>query len=1037
MVRRVSALLIAILLPLALFGGTVGKIIGVAIDKQSGKPLMGVNVVIKGTSMGAASDIDGRFYIFNIPPGIYEVEATYIGYARTTIQNIRISVDLTTDVNLSLERENVVGQEVIVVAGRPVIEKSSTNERRIVRSEDIENLPVRGATDIAALQTGVVKVGTELHVRGGRTEEVVYYVDGVYQVNEYNRITRPEAGEVSSSALEEVSYQAGGFDAEYGSATAGIINMSTKIGSEKYQMGGEFITDGFLSTKKPILGTYSYGYNLYNLSGGGPVPGLGKYLRFFGSLEVHNELDRRTSAGAHPVGTWTGDTDGDGLKDYNEFTWKSAYGPFPDNSSKKIMGAGNLMLDLSAIKVKIGGNFTRETYREYDLDYAVFCPENVSRWETFTGAAYTRLTWTINPKTLFNIQGSYFIDKYENGNNKYWDDLLKIGVKELPLDKYLEIFGGTIKDTSNIYSKYDINPANGYIIVNPYLPQNGSNPTALNSYATFYAPGTQFFDYLKNETGHVGINGDLKTQVGFHELKFGFEYRDYTIRYYRCAAPERLAYNYLGNPPYAEAFYDSLKSVGSGLLSGTDSENYGQYTENYWFRLYKNAYAENIGYTIDGKDYVDGDVTDNRDSARKPKVGGLYLQDKIEMKDLVLNVGFRYDYISPNNLRFRDPAKIVLDSLGQIAYHIYKDEDGEYSSYAPTTDLLGNVVDNVGIDQMILTKNYHIISPRLGMSFPVTDMTVFHAQYGKYVQQPQLNRMFVSFLRFAANLEQGNFTISGNPNLEPVKTTAYEVGFQQQLGSAASVDLTAFYKELTGYIQVRNVVGATPVVYATYVNGDYGTVKGLSFSFNLRRTGYVQALVNYTLQYAGGTGSTANTQYKIAWQGGNYPTFVSPLDFDQRHTGSINLDFRTTDKDKIGRAGMNFLFTFGSGRRYTPTIVNSIVFPTTSDVPVAAMNSGTMPFVSQLDVKIDKTFNVLSSNVTVYFWIENVLNTRNVRLVYTGTGMANEDGWLETDAGKQWVNTITNQVALYNLYQADPFNYETPRIIRLGVKFDI
>jgi hypothetical protein len=152
------------------------------------------------------------FYIFNIPPGIYELEASYIGYAKTTIQNVRISVDLTTDVNFLLEREAVAGQEVIVVAERPIIEKSSTNERRVVRSEDIENLPVRGAKDIAALQTGVVKIGNELHVRGGRTEEVVYYVDGVYQVNEYNRITRPEAGEVSSSPSRKCP-TSGRFDA--------------------------------------------------------------------------------------------------------------------------------------------------------------------------------------------------------------------------------------------------------------------------------------------------------------------------------------------------------------------------------------------------------------------------------------------------------------------------------------------------------------------------------------------------------------------------------------------------------------------------------------------------------------------------------------------------------------------------------------------------------------------------------------------------------------------------------------------------------
>jgi len=1032
MVRRVSAWLMVIFLPSVLLAGTVGKILGTVVDKETGKPLMGVNVVIKGTTMGAASDIDGHFYIFNIPPGLYDLEAGYIGYAKMTIKNVRISVDLTTDVNFLLERETIVGQEVIVVAERPIIERSATNERRVVRSEDIANMPVRSATDVAALQTGVVKIGNVLHVRGGRTEEVVYYVDGVYQVNDYNRITRPEAGEISGSALEEVSYQAGGFDAEYGSATSGIVNMSTKIGSDKYQVSGEFITDGILSTDKAFLGTYSYGYNLYNLSVGGPAPVMGNKIRFYGNLEYQDQLDRRMSVGKHPEGKYLGDLDGDGLRSYGDYSWKAVYGPLPYNWSKKWMGAGNVMFDFAPVKIKLGGNFTNETYRNLYEQYAVFCPEAVPKWQTNTNAAYARLTWTVNPKTLVNMQVSHFADGYINGNPKHWDKLLRYGIRELPLDKYEEIFGGTVADTA-VYD-YKYTDGDLWLIVNPYLPQNGSNPRVRNEYATFFPPGTQYFDFLKNEFSYTGFNGDLKTQMGSHELRLGFEYRDHTIRYYRVAAPERLGRTYIENPPYTQAAFDTLVSS-NPLLQAFGS--YSDYLADYWKNAYKNAYVENMGFTIDGKNYINSDINKNRDAARTPKVGGLFIQDKIEMTDLILNVGLRYDYISPNNLGFRDKTRIVLGTDGLIAEQVYMDEDGIYSSPIKTYDPNGSAVDTVGRTQMAVVKDYHIISPRIGLAFPVTDQTVFHAQYGKYVQQPQLNRMFISFLRFASNLEQGNFTISGNPDLEPVKTTSYEMGFKQQLGMNASIDMTAFYKQMAGYVQVRNVAGARPVVYATYVNGDYGTVKGLSFSFNLRRTGYVQAMVNYTLQYAGGTGSTATSQYKIAWQSGNYPTFVSPLDFDQRHTGSINLDFRTTEKDKIGKAGVNLLFTFGSGRRYTPTVKQSTVFPSTSDIPTAALNSGVMPFIYELNLKIDKSFTIKNNDVTVYLWIDNLLNTKNVRTVYTGTGLPDYDGWFDKDDGKTWKANPANHVDLYNMRQASPFNFETPRTVRLGVKFDL
>lgn len=1026
MVSRFSAWLLLLVVPAFLFAGTVGKIMGVATDKEDGKPLMGVNIVVKGTTMGAATDADGRYYIFNVPPGIYDIEASYIGYSKMTIRNIRVAADLTTDVDFALARETIVGQEVVVIAERPIIEKSATNERRVVRSEDIENLPVRSAQDVVALQTGVVKVGGILYVRGGRTEEVAYYVDGVYQMNDYNRNTRPQSAEISGAALEEVSYQAGGFDAEYGNATSGIVSMNTKIGGNRFQISGEVVTDEFLSETKPTLGTYSYGYNLYNLSVGGPV--LTNKIRFYANIERQFLRDRRTSVGSHPVGIWQGDKDGDGLKDMNEFTWKAERGPLPYNQSSCWLGAGNLMFDFTPFKIKIGGNFNSDNFRNYDNTNAIFCPEANALWRIRTHAYYARLTWTINPKTLANVQVSRFFDSYETMDPRYGTNFLKYGMRELPLSKYEEIYGGSVRDTSK-YSWYT-KDNEIWLVVNPYLPQNGSNPIARREYAGFTPPGANYMDYQKNEFSYIGGTGDIKTQVGFHELRAGFEYRDHTIRYYRIGAVERLARAYVANPPYSTTVFDSLKNiVGDPTLRNYN--NYNDYLDAYWFMNYKNAYAENMGFTIDGKDYIDADISENRDAPRTPLVAGIYLNDKIEMKDLILNLGLRYDYINPNNLSFYDPAQIVLDSLQQIAYNIYKDDKGKYTSPMPTPS------DSIGRKQMVESKKYSILSPRLGLAFPVTDQTVFHAQYGKYVQQPELNRMFVSFLRFAANLGQGNFTITGNPDLEPVKTTAYEIGFKQQLGNNASIDMTTFYKQLTGYIQVRNVAGAQPVVYATYVNGDYGTVKGLSFSFQLRRTGYVQAAVNYTLQYASGTGSTATSQYRIAWQGGNYPTYVAPLDFDQRHTGSVNVDFRTTEKDKIGRAGLNLLLTFGSGRRYTPTQKTSSVFPAISDRPIAALNSGTMPFVYQIDLKADKSIRVGKTDFTFYVWIQNLLNTKNVRNVYSGTGMPDYDGWFDTQEGKAWASNPNNSVALYNLRMKSPYNYETPRTIKVGVKFDI
>ena len=1046
-----TGLVIFIMAVQLVFAGTTGKISGVVTDARTGEPLPGVNVIIQGTNYGTATDLSGHFYILNVPPGIVTIDASFIGYARMSIQEVRVVVDMTTTTNISMQVEALQGQSIVVVETRPLVDSKSTNERRTIRSEDITNLPVRDADEIVALQTGAIRVGNNLHIRGGRLEEVAYYVDGVYQVNDFNRISRPQAAEVSSQALEELSFQAGGFDAEYGSATAGLINMSTKTGGRKFNIAGEIATDEFLPSEDGgtfldksddgLFQTYSYGQNIYNLSINGPVlPDLTFYL----NAEYQYNEDRRTTSGSHPESTYLGDLDSNGYATYDEYEVFAKYGPLPNNSETKLLATGNLLYAKKNIRIKIGGNIANTRWNSYgttvaSFDKAAFALESIPLWKSKTQAGYMRGTWTINSKTLLDFQVSSFNDGYETGHEKLWDDFFYYGLKEFPVDE-LDALAALDDDErrqmlANEYDpiqyiidhRSDFTEVDGNLVYQPALRQNGTDPSTSGAYADFSAPGTINSAYARNETGYWGMNTNLKMQRGVHELKVGGEFRQYLIRYYRLGAPERLASTFFNNTPRNQEEFAT--DLAAGDLALGDYTVYQDYIDNYWFQAYKNAYSENMGYSIDGSSLVNTALGDDRDGARRPTVAGVYLQDKVEMSDLIMNIGLRYDYIAANNFQFRDPSKIILDQEGAIAEQVYMDEDGIYSSYETTP------FDATGTEQLTLRDPIHIISPRLGLAFPVTDRTVFHAQYGKYVQQPQLNRLFLSYTRFAANLSQGNYTTSGNPELEPVRTTSYEIGFQQAIGDAASLDMTVFYKQMTGYVQIRNVQDATPVIYARYVNGDYGSIKGLSTSFNLRRSGYVQATLNYTLQYAGGTGSTGAGQYKIAWQSGNYPSFVSPLDFDQRHTGSINVDFRTTSKDRIPEAGANLLFTFGSGRRYTPMAINSAVFPGTSDTPVAALNSGVMPWFYQMDLKLDKNFTVGPLRLNTYIWVKNLLDRSNVRDVEDGTGQANNDGWLATDYGKAWLADENNSEELYRMRMIHPFNYENPRTFLLGVRF--
>ena len=533
-------------------------------------------------------------------------------------------------------------------------------------------------------------------------------------------------------------------------------------------------------------------------------------------------------------------------------------------------------------------------------------------------------------------------------------------------------------------------------IVNPYIDLHGSRPLEdLRSAGLFASYGTQPGEYWKQNWQFWGAKADIVHQIGrTHELKSGFEYRYNTYRQYQIGS-------------YGGADLHSL----AGQLSSVSED----FTPE---AAYQNRFVNQFGYDMFGNE-IDGG---GRNAAKHPIIAAVYLQDKIELEDLVLNLGIRWDYF--------DPANDFIADLEHVT--TYTTDDGTYE---------------LEEENFIPKETYSQISPRLGFSFPVTDQTVFHAQYGKFIQTPELQRLYSSTSQYAYSLSSGMFFTQENANLSPVRTTAYEVGFRQQMGVSAALDVTAYYKEIRDHVRLRNLDNAVPVPYATFLNEDYGTVKGLSFAFTLRRTNRVSMAANYTLQYATGTGSDANTWYNIAWQQGRTPTFVAPLDFDRRHVGSFNFDYRFADNDgptifgmrTFSNTGVNLLFSFGSGLSYTPVRVQTEVLPGTSGYyPIAQVGSAQGPWTYQLDMKVDKTFTLAGVRLNAYVWVINLLDNTNANWVYPGTGEADNDGYLDTVAGTNFLRTWgENGRDLYNFMLHNPDMVGPPRQIRLGLRFDL
>jgi outer membrane receptor protein involved in Fe transport len=345
---------------------------------------------------------------------------------------------------------------------------------------------------------------------------------------------------------------------------------------------------------------------------------------------------------------------------------------------------------------------------------------------------------------------------------------------------------------------------------------------------------------------------------------------------------------------------------------------------------------------------------------------------------------------------------------------------------------------------------------------------VFHAQFGKFVQQPQLAFLYTGWDYLAGMISQGNQVEIGNADLKPTKTTQYEVGLSQQVGDNAAVDISAFYKEIRDLIVLRNRFEAYPNTYPQYQNGDYGSVKGLMVTFDMRRVDRISAHASYTLQFAGGTGSTSGSSFYVTWIGREYyPSFVAPLDFDQRHTGSVNLDIRTKPDDgpvlmgghPLGRMGLNLNWSFGSGLPYTPKRIADTIFQArfSTAFPEAAINSAYTDWTHQMDMKLDKTFEVGGVDFDAYVWVINLLGTKNpfsrkndrfnygmdigntdYQGIYEATGSPEDNGWLSTPEGQSWLaaNGGEPAEAQYRAYINHPYNWGTPRQIRLGVRFD-
>ncbi|WP_417589279.1 TonB-dependent receptor domain-containing protein [Owenweeksia hongkongensis] len=350
-----------------------------------------------------------------------------------------------------------------------------------------------------------------------------------------------------------------------------------------------------------------------------------------------------------------------------------------------------------------------------------------------------------------------------------------------------------------------------------------------------------------------------------------------------------------------------------------------------------------------------------------------------------------------------------------------------------------------------------VVMPRIAFNFPITDEAIFIAHYDLLAQRPtsSISRLDPFDYLGLINSSAGTGALN-NPNLAPQKTTEYELGFKQALSDKTAIKISAFYRELRDLIQTVNYTQAYPIEYIAYGNRDFGTVKGFSLEYEMRRTKNVKLDANYTLQFADGTGSSATSGLNLARAGQPNLRYILPLSYDNRHQLLLRVDYRYGKgsayngpvwwNTKVFESfGVNLTLNAQSGAPYTkrdqPYIVTT-VNPSSVALVEGGINGRRLPWQYTVDARINRVFDLGESKKTsleVYLQILNLLNTKNVIDVYDYTGSPDDDGYLASTEAQSQLAQQTSSTAFVDLYNrniVNGFNYSLPRRIRLGIAYN-
>lgn len=916
-----------------LYAGTKGKLKGRVVDAETGTPLPGVNVKILESTLGAATDGDGYFIILNVFPGKHILNASYIGYASTSV-SVEVSVDLTTTQNFNLSQKMIEGGEVIVVAERPIVEMGRTNSASIMSAEQIDELPVQSLTDLVQLQAGVVLDRSGgIHIRGGRTNEVAYLVDGIPISDQFSSGGGSLIG-LESGNIQQLQVISGTFNAEYGQAQSGVINVITKNPGTKYTGSILFYSGDRISSNNDIfLGANDFSpTNERNIEGNisGPIAGSSKLGFYFYGRHLVDDGFLTGRQLALPEDGWK-------ISAYD--TWFRR--KFPNDPSVQndiisipdslLTGDGSivpmnpkerLFLNLKLIykinqvmNATYGLFFEDETGKIYDDDYR-FTPDALKNSKKRSQIHLLNFNHTLSQNMFYNVAFSYTNRRNESF---LFEDIIDERLQTVSPSRDRFNLGGTKSGIEKI------------------------------------------------ENDKFLAKADVTWQIdNTNLLKIGGEIIRHRVSF-RSTTPE---------------FSDDA-AVGSNFFPSDATLSFDEFLSQS-----REALLVAPQLTLTGNTGFSDIRYDH-----KPTELALYAQNTVELNELILNMGLRFDWFSPDHSTLVDPR--VNPALGSV-------------SLLSATSL-----------QDVKTQKQ--LSPRFGIAYPISDKGVLHVAYGHFFKTPPFEFIFDNSEYKVSGISG---PVVGNPDLKPQKTVAYEIGLQQEVFDNIGLDLTIFYsdfKNLVGLEIVRQIGNFSS--YLQRVNIDNGTNRGFTLAVS-KVGGFLSGSLDYTFQVGRGSESDPNNIAIIQTAGAaggvieDAEKQLLSLDWDQRHTLNATL------AGNINAWTVSFIGRFSSGQPYTPELLRL-------DIKSKFKNTENKPLQHSVDMFIRKNFLLGKRSASLFLRVFNIYDKANELTVFPVTGKAGRDHRFEIEKELDTARLVN----LFTLQDVDIRQdwYSEPRKVELGL----